>query len=62
MELHLAVRFPGLCQVLDFRADRAAALAFAADARRIGSQAVITVDAAVSADMPLLPCQRLFQP
>ncbi|MGW5317897.1 hypothetical protein [Nocardia thailandica] len=60
MDLHLAVRFPGL-PVMNYRAEAGAALAFAADAARTGSPASITIDFAVSADMALLPCQRLFQ-
>lgn len=58
MELHLAVEFPN-CPVLDFRAEKSIAEVFAAEMERHGL-AVVTVDAAVSASMRLLPCQRLF--
>lgn len=61
MELHLALTFPGL-PTFHFRAEKAIAETFVAEARRYGITAAITLDSAVSAAMAVLPCRRLFEP
>lgn len=56
----MCVRFP-VGSVFSYQASRAAAAAFTAAMRQWDDKILVTVDAAVSTRLPVLPCHELYE-